>query len=163
MASVSSLVTVSIADYVSQALPATAALNLIPLGGYSQATQFSCGTLPANVSCAFSPSSVTPNGANPSTVTLTVRTSGVLASRGGNRLLWSVASSAVFGAVLLLPFGKRKRIHGTLAILCLFVLTLSGVGCGGGSNNSQTVATPKASRLTSHPAVPPEARRCHSL
>jgi hypothetical protein len=154
MASVSSPVTVYIADYVFQALPATlnitdgqsgtAALNLIPLGGYSQATQFSCGTLPANVSCTFSPSSVTPDGANPSTVTLTVRTSGVLASRGENRLLWSVASSAVFGAVLLLPFGKRKRIHGALAILCLFVLTLSGVGCGGGSNNSQTVAAPKS-------------------
>jgi hypothetical protein len=141
-ASVSGPITESISDYVFQALPAnltiangqsgTATLNVIPLGGFSQALQFSCGTLPANVNCSFSPSSVTPDGVNPSTVTLTVKTTSALASQVGNGALWAVTSTALLGGVLLLPFGRRRRIDITLAAIALLVL-LTGVGCGGGS------------------------------
>src|SRR5208337_2071685 len=150
-ASVSSPITVTISDYVFQALPptltipdgqsGTATLNVIPLGGFSQAIQFSCGTLPAKVSCTFSPSSVTPDGVNPSTVTLTVKTGGSMAaSRVGNGALWGVASTAVLSGVLLLPFGRRKRLTGALVVLGLMVLLISGIGCGGGSSNPNLAA-----------------------
>ncbi len=151
-ASVSSPVTVSISDYVFQALPATltiksgqsgsATLNVIPLGGFSQAMQFSCGTLPATVSCAFSPSTVTPDGVHPSTVTLTVKSTGALASRSRDGALWAVTSTAVLGGVLLLPFGRRRRIHVTLSLLALVVLLLAGVGCGGGGSTTHSIVTP---------------------
>ncbi len=150
-ASVSSPITVAIADYVFQALPpnlsiqdgqsGTATLNVIPLGGFAQVIQFSCGTLPTNVSCTFSKSTVAPDGVNPSTVTLTVKTNGAMASRVGKGALWGVASTAILSGVLLLPFGRRKRLTGTLALLGLVVLLGSVIGCGGGSSNPN-VATP---------------------
>jgi hypothetical protein len=151
-ASVSGPITEAISDYVFQALPAnltiqdgqsgTATLNVIPLGGFSQAMQFSCGTLPANVSCSFSASSVTPDGVNPSTVTLTVHTSGAVASRAGNNALWAVSSTAVLGGMLLLPFGRKRRIKGTLVVLGMMALLFAGVGCGGGSSPGKNVAAP---------------------
>lgn len=155
-ASVSSPITEAISDYVFQALPATlniqagqsgtATLNLIPLGGFAQTVQFSCGTLPANVSCGFSPASVTPDGVNPSTTTLTVKTSGALLSRAGNSAIWSVSATALPGGMLLLPLGRRRRINGTLALLGLLILLLAGLGCGGGST-MQTSTTPQTFTL----------------
>jgi subtilase family serine protease len=151
-ASVSSPIAEAISDYVFQALPATltiqngqsgtATLNVIPLGGFSQALQFSCGTVPTNVSCAFSPSSVTPDGANPTTVTLTVKTTTLVASAAGRNALWVVTSTAVLGGFLLLPFGRRRRIQGSFAVLGLMALVLGGVGCGGGSNIQNVTTTP---------------------
>ncbi len=143
-------VMVTIMDYIVQALPAnitikdgqtgTATLNVIPLGGFSQAVQFSCGTLPANVSCIFSQANVTPDGVHPSIVMLTVKTSGLLASRIGNGSLWAFTSTITLAGVLL-PFGRRRRYKTTLGVLGLFVLALYGVGCGTGSS-SQNVAAP---------------------
>jgi hypothetical protein len=154
-AGVSSPITEAISDYVFQALPATlniqpgqsgtATLNLIPLGGFSQTVQFSCGTLPPNVTCAFSPSSVTPDGVNPSVTTLTVKTGGAQLSRAGNSAIWSVSATVLLGGVLLLPFGKRRRISGTLAVLGLLIL-LFGIGCGGGTT-MQTNTTPQTFTL----------------
>ncbi len=154
-AGVSSPITEAISDYVFQALPATlniqsgqsgtATLNLIPLGGFSQTVQFSCGTLPTNVTCAFSPSSVTPDGVNPSVTTLTVKTGGTQLSRTGNSAIWSVSATVLLGGVLVLPFGKRRRINGTLAVLGLLIL-LFGVGCGGGTT-MQTNTTPQTFTL----------------
>jgi hypothetical protein len=155
-ASVSNPITEAISDYVFQALPATlnipsgqsgtATLNLIPLGGFAQTVQFSCGTLPTNVTCSFSPSSVTPDGVNPSTTTLTIKTGAALMSRAGSSALWSVSATALLGGILLLPFGRRKRINGMLAALALMMLLLVGVGCGGGST-MQTGVTPQTFTL----------------
>lgn len=156
--SVSSPITEAISDYVFQALPAnltiaggqsgTAALNVIPLGGFSQALQFSCGTVPANVTCSFSPASVTPDGVNPSTVTLTVKTTGALASQMGSGALWAATSTALLGGVLLLPFGRRRRIHVTFTVLGVMLL-LIGVGCGGGSVNPAPTPTTFTMNVTS--------------
>jgi hypothetical protein len=145
----SSPVIVSIMDYTVQGAPATltikdgqtgtATLSVFPLGGFTQAVQFSCGTLPANVSCAFSQSTVTPDGVHPSNVTLTVNTSRLLASRiGDGRLLAFTSAFALAG--MLLPFGGRKRFKTTLVALGLVVVALCGVGCSTGSANSQNFA-----------------------
>jgi hypothetical protein len=145
-ASVSSPITEVILDYIFQALPGsltiqggqsgTATLNVIPLGGYSQAVQFSCGTLPAGVSCSFSQSSVTPDGVHPSTATLTVKTSAAMASSHGNGAFWAISATGLLGGVLLLPFGKRRRI--TLALPGMLLLLLIGIGCGGSTNKGST-------------------------
>ena len=158
-ASVSNPITEAISDYVFQALPAnltiaqgqsgTVTLNVIPLGGFSQALQFSCGTLPTNVTCSFSPASVTPDGVNPSTVTLTVKTTGsAVASQLGNSALWAIGSTAVLGGVLLLPFGRRRRINVTFTVIALMVL-FTAVGCGGGSMSPVTTPTTFTLNVTS--------------
>jgi hypothetical protein len=145
----SSPVIVSIMDYTVQGAPATltikdgltgtATLSVFPLGGFSQAVQFSCGTLPAKVSCAFSQSTVTPDGVHPSNITLTVNTSSLLASRiGDGRLLAFTSAFALAG--VLLPFGGRKRFKSTLFALGLVVVALCGVGCSNSSTTNPNLA-----------------------
>jgi hypothetical protein len=67
---------VMIMDCVVQVFPSTltiqdgssgaASFTLVPLGGFSQPVQLSCGTLPANVNCNFNKSTVTLDETNPS-------------------------------------------------------------------------------------------------
>ena len=142
-------VVVMIADYALQVFPSTltiqdgmtgsASFNLVPLGGFAQPVQLSCGNLPANVSCTFSKSSVTLDGVNPSTVTLTISTMGAVAKLDDSRSLWPL-SSAVALAGLLLPFGLRKRLKLSRIALCMAVLALCGAGCGGGATYNSNVA-----------------------
>ena len=49
-------------------------ITITPNGGYTGTIDFSCGTLPAHVSCTFAPPTLTLNGAGPFTDTLTVST-----------------------------------------------------------------------------------------
>jgi hypothetical protein len=150
----SSPITETIADYTVQVFPAnltiqdgmsgTASFNIIPVGGFAQAVQLSCGTLPAHVSCTFAPSSVTLDGVNPSTVVLTVNTNSASASPRRSSGMWAVPSTLAFAA-LLLPFGRRKRFKAYFAAAGLIVLGLCGIGCGGSSpapNNNPVGATP---------------------
>ena len=142
-AAVSSPITEAILDYIFQALPGsltiqggqsgTATLNVIPLGGYSQAVQFSCGSLPAGVNCVFSQSSVTPDGIHPSTATLTIKTSVLIGSRTGNGAFLALSATVLLGGVLLMPFGKRRRIN--LALPGMLLLLAIGIGCGAGTTN----------------------------
>ena len=142
--SVSSPITEVILDYIFQALPGnltiqggqsgTAALNVIPLGGYSQAVTFSCGTLPAGVTCTFSQPSVTPDGIHPSTATLTIKTSALTGSLRGNGGFLALSATMLLGGVLLLPFGKRKRVN--LVLPGMLLLLAIGIGCGGSTNPS---------------------------
>jgi hypothetical protein len=144
----SSPVLVTIMDYSFQGTPATltikdgqsgtATLSVFPLGGFAQAVQFSCGTLPSHVSCNFSHPSVIPDGVHPSIITLTVNTSGLQASQTGNAW-WGVSSTLALAGVLL-PFGGRRRSKTTLAALSLILVALCGVGCGPRTSN-QTGAT----------------------
>jgi hypothetical protein len=144
-------ITEMVSDYTMQAQPASltlsggqagmATINVIPLGGSTQTVSFSCGSLPAKLTCAFAPSSVTLDGVDAGVVKVTVSSSVAAASTAGRLNLWGVASTMAF-AGLLLPFGRRKklkRLFGAAAILA--TLSLFAVGCG--SSNS-TPATPQA-------------------
>ena len=150
--SVSAPITEMITDYIFQALPATltiqegqtgtATLNIIPLGGFSQTVQASCVTVPANVSCSFTPSAVTPDGVHPATITLAIKTSGAVSSLvGGSPVvpsrLW--AATSTFGlAALLLPFGwrRRRRVQSAVAALGLIFVGICIAGCSSGNATS---------------------------
>jgi trimeric autotransporter adhesin len=127
---------------VSAGQPGSATISVIPLGGSTQTVSFSCGNLPAKLTCAFAPASVTLDGVNAGTVKLTV-SSGVITARAlAKSNMWGAASTMAF-AGLLLPFVRRKHLKhlfGTLAILT--ALSLFAVGCG--SSNS----TPAAQKTT---------------
>jgi Pro-kumamolisin, activation domain/Bacterial Ig-like domain (group 3) len=144
--SVSAPITEMITDYIFQA-PAsltiqdgqtgTATLNIIPLGGFSQPVQASCGSVPANVSCSFNPASVTPDGVHPATIMLAIKTGNAVASKVGESRLW--AATSTFGlAGLLLPFGwrKRRRVQTTVAALGLIFVGLCIGGCSSGGSGS---------------------------
>lgn len=141
-------ITENIANYTVQATPAsitvqagltgTANLTVIPLGGSTQTVQFSCGTLPTNMSCTLNPTSVTLDGINPGSVSVTINTGKATASSTNKPFLWGGASTIAFG-FLLLPFGRRKQLK-ALGLVVLLAVTIAGVGCGSSSSSSKNVA-----------------------
>ncbi len=171
--SVSSAVTDTVADYLLQPVPNTvnvyagatgnALLNLIPQGGFAQQVQLACSGLPANVGCRFVTSPVTLDGVNPATVSLFLSTSKTTADNKGPASPWAIPSAIALGGLLLLPFGRRRRIWTGLAVFCMIAATLANIGCGGSSANppakggtynitvtatSVTGTTPKTTSIT---------------
>jgi hypothetical protein len=145
--SVSSAIAEQISDYMVQVFPGTvsvreetngvASVNLVPLGGFSQPVQLSCGSLPANLGCTFNKTSVALDGVTPSVVTLTVAFSKKQASNSGvNR--WEAAAASIALTGLLLPLGMRRRWKTRLIIFCLLGVALCGVGCGSMSTSNSS-------------------------
>ncbi len=147
--SVSTSISAQVSDYSVQVFPGTvfihagttgtASFNVVPLGGFNQAVQFSCGTVPANVTCAFNKSSVTLDGVNPSVVTLTVATNRITANATGPNH-WGGALAGFALAGLLLPIGMRKKWKNAFTVVCMVGLVLWGTGCGSSSNSNNAQA-----------------------
>jgi hypothetical protein len=104
----------------------TVTLTIAPVNGFNQAVALSCSSLPANSTCGFTPSSVTLDGTNPATASLTLTTQASCSNTGG---------SATFGNGLLLPiiffFGicsRRKRLRAFFFAACVLLI---GSGCAG--------------------------------
>jgi uncharacterized repeat protein (TIGR03803 family) len=123
----------------------TLAITLTPTGGYTGTVTFSCGTLPAHVTCSFAPPSVTiTSTTTTATDTLTINTAtapvtAMLAPTGrGNGLL---AMAFLFPCSLLALFGARRgrlvpRLM-MLGIVCFgFAATAMLSGCGSSSPNA---------------------------
>jgi hypothetical protein len=81
--SVSSPIPVAVADYILQVLPSSiklkegssesVTLDLIPQGGFTSPVQLACSNLPEDVTCKFSKATVTLDGVNPATISLTLK------------------------------------------------------------------------------------------
>ncbi len=129
-------------------------ITITPVGGYTGTIDFTCGMLPAHISCAFAPPSLSITGAGPFTDTLTVSTNGSQAAAlvkpaiGPNRggaggglftatTLWLPGSlAALLGLVRRRQKGAALRDFWIIAILGLVAMgTLSS--CGGSSNNAR--------------------------
>jgi N-acetylneuraminic acid mutarotase len=128
----------------------TTVITVTPTGGFTGTVNFTCGTLPTDVTCNFSPASVTvaAGGAAPTT-TLTVGTTGTasaaLSGAPNGGLL-----PEIFVAMILLPMGLTRRIlrmrkaGGSWLMGLLLVgmgsVALAGMvglaGCGGSGNKS---------------------------
>ena len=125
----------------------TILITLTPAGGYTGTVAFSCGQLPAHVSCAFAPSSVIiAPGATSVTDTLTINTAApTLAAlempAGANGGSVFAALTLWLPASMLALFGLRRKAAPLprLLAVCLFTLSLAGAltltGCGSTSPN----------------------------
>ena len=120
----------------------TVLVTVTPTNGFNQTVAFSCTGLPSNVSYAFRPATVTPNGAAAAT-TLTLATNGEMAAiqerRGGLELVL---------AACCLPLGLlalRRRRNESWQRLCRIVLLTgllaAGMGLSGCGGDVRTVAT----------------------
>ena len=123
-------------------------ITITPIGGYTGTIDFSCGTLPAHVSCTFAPPSLTLGGAGPFTDTLTVSTNAAataqlrIPARSGR--LDSPFLTAVFllpgSAVVMFGLKRRNRKHSTprqfLWMIAIFLWIGAGAlsSCGGKSS-----------------------------
>ncbi|MBT9333115.1 MBG domain-containing protein, partial [Paracidobacterium acidisoli] len=123
-------------------------IALTPLNYYQSQVTLSCGTLPANVQCIFTPATVSPDGtATQQTTTLTVITNSAttavagLSQEGGMRM--EAAAFCLPGALagLLLVFHRRRLLKSgwlqQLLILAILLTGLAGLAaCGSSSSGS---------------------------
>jgi hypothetical protein len=124
-------------------------LTLTPAGDFTGTVTFSCGTLPAHVSCSFAPASIPiAAGSGPVTDTLTVHTdapqtamllkphnSGVPNNTSAAAILWLPGS--LLGMLVLIPRRRTWARAGksqVVLVLCLFCVAAL-VSCGGGPSN----------------------------
>ena len=125
----------STSSTVTAGQPASYALSITPAINYSGMVSFSCGGLPRNASCSFSPSNLILTGGTSANVTVTIATqSQAFALLGNGHFGTNLAY-----ALILLPFisrRRRARVYGLMMLALLLLLVgLSACG-GGGSSNS---------------------------
>lgn len=101
-------------DTVVAGSPANYTIMVNPIGGFNQQVNLSCTNPPAGTTCSFSPGSVTPSGAAPSSVTLTVHTTQTASAWRWNRRLppgYLLPLGAVWVGLTLLLLLKRRRLE----------------------------------------------------
>jgi Bacterial Ig-like domain (group 3)/FG-GAP-like repeat len=147
---------------IAAGMTGTATLSVTPQNGFNSAVTFSCSGLPANSSCSFSPTSVTPTGAA-ATTTLTIATN---VQAAANQAPAKALRGAVISFALLLGFvpfaGVRFARRGwglsstgdRFWTLLLFAGTVAltatlVVGCSGGSGSTPTPTRPTTPAGTS--------------
>lgn len=127
----------------------TSTLTLTPAGGYSGSATFSCGSLPAHLSCTFAPATLTFTGTGSAqTSTLTISTNATAsfslpAGPHGNSSLpiWAGVIFPGFGLLGLAGIRRRAGPAAHWIQLSLVLIFFSGAlvglsGCGGGSSTA---------------------------
>lgn len=127
---------------ISRGQSGTATFTVTPTNGFNSAVTFSCSGLPAEATCTFSPTSVTPNG-GAVTSTLTVKTTAPTAAfltppPSSRRLLYA-GIFPLFAMLFAFAIFRGRRRAGApfWGILVLFPVmsVLSSCGGGGGTGN----------------------------
>jgi hypothetical protein len=144
----------------------TTTLTLTPAGGYTGAITMSCGTLPSNATCSFSPMSVTlASAATTEVLTIGTGSSTAMLSAphvsGRYDLIFSALTLWLPGSLLgLFGLAKRKKLSGDmrrltlLAALCFLSMGAMS-GCGGSPSNTGANETPAGSYTVSVTAAGP--------
>ena len=132
---------------VTQGQSAGYTVTVSPQNGFQNAVTFSCTGLPANSSCSFSPSTVTP-GTNAAATQLTIITT---APKSALSLPSSIFAGAIL-ALALVPFAKVLRVNGrrlkprwmltVMLVLAFCILLLAGCGGLGSADSSSNPPPP---------------------
>jgi len=108
-------------------------VSVAPTGGFSQLVNITCSGAPTAATCGISPSSLTPDGTNASSATVTINTGPRAKLAASSSLFAPWTTGFVITLLIFLPTAypskKRRRMASSLA--CLGILILAG--CGGGS------------------------------
>lgn len=140
---------------ISAGQTANYTIAVAPGGGFNQAVALTCSGAPAGSTCSLSSNSVTLNGSNPTSITVTANTAGTSASlgpgdfpSGRNRFTLWLSVLALLGLLQLCASrhgNRRSTSLSLLALLCLLSVTTILSGCGGGSTNTSGGGTPAGS------------------
>ena len=129
----------------------TSTLTVTPQYGFNSAVSFACSGLPANASCSFSPTTVTPSGAA-ATTQLTIAVSAqamAVQPRPGPFF----PATAIAAAVCMFAFRRRRAVQFGLALAVIFagmglLSGCGGGGTGGGGGGGGGGSTPVTSTVT---------------
>jgi hypothetical protein len=124
---------------VGQGASATATVSVAPIFGFNQQVSFACSGLPSESSCSFSPKTVTPNGLN--TITTTVSISTTAPSTASNAGRWPYLGSGVLLAFGVIFLSRKEQYSlwdysGLLFVVAAWCVAFSG--CGGSSPTQST-------------------------
>ncbi|MBV8631143.1 MAG: Ig-like domain repeat protein [Silvibacterium sp.] len=127
---------------VSSSTPGTAKILVSPGPGlgFQGSVSFACSGQPSGTTCSFQPSTLTLDGFNPQTTTLTISMGAGSTSAGaadGSHLFAARLGGLGLACVFLLGWPRRRRSHfGNMLLLA--VLLGVAAGCSGGSNPPST-------------------------
>jgi hypothetical protein len=122
-------------------------LTVTPQNGFGAAVTFACSGLPVGVTCAFTPSTVTPSGSSATTqLTIAASASTSSARLAGNQFLAGTMLAVASGLLI----GRKRRLVVSWTSLfllsgCLFVISACG---GGGSSGSTNPPPPTTATVT---------------
>jgi parallel beta-helix repeat protein len=109
-------------------------VTLTPNSAFTGTVALSCGSLPAALSCSFSPQSIylTDGVAQTAILDIAAQAQTSSSSRGtADGILGISSSSMLLAAILILPpFGKKRRARRFLALCALALLPLLLSSCG---------------------------------
>jgi hypothetical protein len=134
--------------------PGSYTLTLTPQNGFSAKVTFTCSTPTPSSSCSVSPATVTPDGTNPATATITVSTAvrGLAPPGRGPSPIWPRLGAPgamrllvwllVFGAIVLAAAARGQRSRVWVALAAVMLLSAGLIACGGGSGVTDLTGTP---------------------
>jgi hypothetical protein len=131
-------------------------LTVSPIGGLNQPVNLSCSGAPQNATCSISPTSVTLDGTNPATATVTVSTKSATAA--ASLMPFGVSPWGVGLSLLALVWlsgsrpAMRRSARTAGAVLALTMLVACGGGGGGGGSSSNPGSQPPPP--SSNPGTP---------
>lgn len=122
-------------------------------GSYNKSISLTCDPLPANLSCSFSPATITP-GARTAASVLTINTVSVTGNNSSPRggLIYGswLLSFGVAGFAFLGNLQHRRRLQVALFVCALLGGSILTTSCGGGASSAQSVAGPKSYTIAVH-------------
>jgi hypothetical protein len=134
---------------VTSGSPASFTVSTMPVGtSFDGSVRLSCGALPANASCAFSPAEVVP-GQNGRDVTLTVATraaaaaldNALLDGRAGGWWVWTAGFG--LGAAVLMRRNRCDRPRaGRVGLVCAVLYAVVLVACDNPKPPTENTNTP---------------------
>jgi hypothetical protein len=169
-------ITVIAPDYTVSATPtsstikagqaASIALTVTPVGGYSGTVKFSCGSLPSEATCAFSPATATPTNGTAATTNLTVATTAPATAM----LQKNNAPIPILACVgiLCLAFSPRRTQRLSRRLTCLVILLLAGglisiSGCGNSPSTPKDPGTPAGTQSITVAVTDTASNASHSV
>ena len=143
---------------VTAGSPATYVLNLVGQNGYNGTITFTCGELPAEATCTFTPASVVALGNTALTTTLTIDTTAASASllrparpgvtpgspiSGSPIWLASLSGMGLLGLLLSGSGAKGCRRRASVLLGVALLVTLGALAaCDNGSHTTKTITPP---------------------
>lgn len=132
-----------------QGEPATTAVTVTSVNGFTQSVSLGCSGLPTGFACSFSPATLNPSTAGAlSSLTITNTATAENMNEPAHYRFAGLATVAL--GMILIPFVRKDLIVQSISLLVISVcfVTLAGCGSAGNSSGSSSATPPTVSTIT---------------